>query len=98
MSQVDTSQEINSLRDQPSYHATEEGPVQGDNDVQVEPKEEHAPPSLWNKAVEFYWANEFVCLVVVVILLARAYPPLGADYLQPQITSTWIAVVFIFGK
>ena len=47
---------------------------------------------------DFYWGNEFVCLVVIVILLARAYPPLGADYLQPHITSTWIAVLFIFGK
>ena len=51
-----------------------------------------------NRAIDFYWANEFVILVVIVILLARAYPPLGAEYLYPQITATWIAVVFIFGK
>lgn len=47
---------------------------------------------------QFYWANEFLILVVSAILLARAYPPLGADYLQPRITATWIAVVFIFCK
>jgi sodium/bile acid cotransporter 7 len=29
-------------------------------------------------------------------LLARAYPPLGAVYLAPEITATWIAVIFIF--
>jgi hypothetical protein len=51
----------------------------------------------WRKWCEFYAVNEFVVLVIIVILLARAYPPLGADYLQPQITSTWIAVIFIFG-
>ena len=47
--------------------------------------------------IDFYWKYEFLCLVVIVILLARAYPPLGAEYLAPQITATWIAVVFIFG-
>lgn len=33
---------------------------------------------------------------VIVILLAYAYPPIGAIYLAPQITATWIAVIFIF--
>lgn len=46
--------------------------------------------------VDFYVTNEFLVLVVVVILLAKAYPPLGAKYLQPDITATWIAVIFIF--
>jgi sodium/bile acid cotransporter 7 len=48
------------------------------------------------KLIDFYWTNEFLVLVVVAILLARAYPPLGADYLQPDITATWLAVCFIF--
>jgi sodium/bile acid cotransporter 7 len=48
------------------------------------------------RAIEFYWTNEFLILIVVAILLARAYPPLGADYLQPDITATWLAVCFIF--
>ena len=34
----------------------------------------------------FYHANEFPFLVLLAIGLAKAYPPLGADYLQPQIT------------
>jgi hypothetical protein len=45
---------------------------------------------------ELYWENEFIILVILAILLAKAYPPLGGEYLQPDITSTWIAVVFIF--
>jgi len=51
---------------------------------------------VWNWWCTFYANNEFVILVVIVICLARLYPPLGANYLQPQITSTWIAVLFIF--
>lgn len=50
------------------------------------------------KWADFYAANSFLVGVVCAILLARAYPPLGADYLQPQITATWIAVIFIFRK
>jgi sodium/bile acid cotransporter 7 len=44
----------------------------------------------------FYWKNEFLILIVLAILLARAYPPLGAIYLAPKITATWVAVIFIF--
>eukprot|EP00546_Thalassionema_frauenfeldii_P007816 CAMPEP_0178924044 /NCGR_PEP_ID=MMETSP0786-20121207/17100_1 /TAXON_ID=186022 /ORGANISM="Thalassionema frauenfeldii, Strain CCMP 1798" /LENGTH=428 /DNA_ID=CAMNT_0020598695 /DNA_START=174 /DNA_END=1460 /DNA_ORIENTATION=+ len=44
----------------------------------------------------FLKTNEFVLLILLVILLAYAYPPLGAIYLAPQITATWIAVIFIF--
>jgi sodium/bile acid cotransporter 7 len=49
-----------------------------------------------NKVMAFYRTNEFLILIVLAILLARAYPPLGADYLQPDITATWLAVCFIF--
>jgi len=45
---------------------------------------------------KFYVANEFLILIILVILLARAYPPIGAIYLAPKITATWIAVMFIF--
>ena len=55
-----------------------------------------APPSLRERLVAFYWTYEFLILAVIAILLARAYPPLGATYLAPQITSTWIAVFVIF--
>ena len=49
-----------------------------------------------NRCTKFYWDNEFLILIVFVILVAKAYPPLGAIYLAPQITATWIAVMFIF--
>lgn len=55
-------------------------------------------PSKWQRLVDFYWENEFVILVVLVILLARAYPPLGAEYLAEEITASWIAVIFIFSE
>lgn len=35
-------------------------------------------------------------LVLGAILLAYAYPPLGATHLYPQITAMWIAVMIIF--
>jgi sodium/bile acid cotransporter 7 len=44
----------------------------------------------------FYAKNSFLVLLLLAILLAYAYPPLGADYLQPKITATWIAVIIIF--
>jgi solute carrier family 10 (sodium/bile acid cotransporter), member 7 len=50
----------------------------------------------WRKFVKFYWEQEFIILIVLAILLAYAYPPLGATYLAPQITATWIAVIYIF--
>ena len=52
--------------------------------------------TLLQKLLQIYSNNEFLILVVVAILLARAYPPLGARYLAPEITATWLAVCFIF--
>ena len=43
-----------------------------------------------------YRENEFLILIVTSILLARAYPPIGATYLVPEITATWVAVCIIF--
>ena len=53
-------------------------------------------PHFRKKLIAFYWEQEFLILIIVAILLAKAYPPLGAEYLQPDITSTWIAVIIIF--
>lgn len=44
----------------------------------------------------YYVTNQFPIHIMLAILLARAYPPLGAEYLQPDITATWIAVCIIF--
>jgi sodium/bile acid cotransporter 7 len=49
-----------------------------------------------NRIIKFYWENEFLILIVIVICLAKVYPPLGAIYLAPHITATWIAVMLIF--
>jgi hypothetical protein len=65
--------------------------------VGVEKETEPSPRARWIKRLAaFYWEHEFLILTVVAILLAKAYPPLGAIYLYPQITATWIAVMFEF--
>lgn len=46
--------------------------------------------------LDFYKKNEFLILIITGILLAKAYPPIGAIYLAPDITAKWIAVMFIF--
>ena len=51
---------------------------------------------VWKWALLFIRENEFVILILISIALARAFPPLGAEYLQPQITASWIAVIIIF--
>jgi len=52
----------------------------------------------WTQFCNFYEEYEFLLLIVLAIALAKAYPPLGTDYLAPKITATWVAVIFIFGK
>ena len=49
------------------------------------------------RLVDFYFKNEFLIMILLAIALAKAYPPLGADYLKPEITATWVSVVIIFG-
>ena len=44
----------------------------------------------------FYVTNQFLILVILGIGLAAVYPPVGAIYLAPKITATWVAVMFIF--
>lgn len=68
--------------------------IQADEDV--DKQEPSSCRKVYDWCVDFYFTNEFLVLVVVAILLARAYPPLGAEYLRPDITATWIAVIFIF--
>ena len=40
--------------------------------------------------------NQFPLLIIISIIAARIYPPLGAKYVHPEITATWIAVIVIF--
>ena len=44
----------------------------------------------------FYKEHEFLILVTLAILLAKAYPEGGAIYLAPHVTSNWIAVMITF--
>ena len=79
------------------------GRVAGEHDEGDENVEDDAAAAakpwyrrMWKNWCRFYATNSFLILVLCAILLALAYPPLGAVYLAPQITATWIAVVFIF--
>ena len=68
----------------------------GPNDEQTT-NEETKDSCLTGKVVkDFYWTNEFLIHVIIVILIAKAYPSLGSKFLFPEITATWIAVIFIF--
>jgi solute carrier family 10 (sodium/bile acid cotransporter), member 7 len=64
-------------------------------DVNEENNNDAPKPSWTRRLMDFYWEQEFIILMVCAILLAKAYPPLGAKYVQPDITATWIAVCFI---
>lgn len=71
--------------------ATIYGSVEQEPDV-----DEKEKPSCQQRWVDFFWEQELLILMALGILLARAYPKLGAVYVQPDITATWIGVVFIF--
>jgi solute carrier family 10 (sodium/bile acid cotransporter), member 7 len=51
---------------------------------------------LRERLIALAWEQEFLILVLAAIALARIYPSLGAEYVQPDITATWIAVCLIF--
>lgn len=51
---------------------------------------------LWKAWCSLYSSQDFLIQIIIAICLAKAYPPLGADYLQPKITASWVAVIFIF--
>ena len=52
--------------------------------------------TIWKWCTKFYSQNSLLILILISILLAYAYPPLGATYLAPQVTAKWIAVIIIF--
>jgi sodium/bile acid cotransporter 7 len=41
---------------------------------------------------------DFPILLVIVIGIAKLYPPFGATYLKPDTTASWLAVALIFRK
>jgi hypothetical protein len=73
-------------------------PTASTTPVTTDNKEE-TPRQTWcRKLIKFYNEYDFFILLMIVILLAFAYPPLEATYLQPQVTASWIAVIYIFCK
>lgn len=66
------------------------------NETTTKATEAEQKESIYSRICKFYTQNSFLILVVIAIILAFAYPPLGAIYVYPQITATWIAVIFIF--
>jgi solute carrier family 10 (sodium/bile acid cotransporter), member 7 len=74
----------------PQEAASTDHPLQGEGDKKAPAR------TCLQKCIKYYWEYEFLILVMFSILLARAYPPLGATYLAPDITADWIAVLFIF--
>lgn len=48
------------------------------------------------RIVSFFFTYDFPIAILIVIGLAKAYPPLGAVYLAPDITATWVAIILMF--
>jgi len=73
--------------------------------LQPEPRQTENPSSslsletkstCCSRIYDFYLSNSFLLKAGAVIIAAKTFPPLGAVYLCPQITATWLAVIFIF--
>jgi len=75
-----------------STMVNENTPLQGGGDK--------APTSSINRFkvffADFYETNHFLLKAILAIIVAKAYPPLGAQLLYPEITAQWMAVMFIF--
>ena len=72
-------------------------PPQGETKQSLPPPQEKAK-SFTQRLVAFYCRYDFLILLILAVLLAKAYPPLGAELLAPNISATWIAVMYIFCK
>lgn len=62
------------------------------------PKEEEKKeqPSKCSQCFAWYNKHSFLINAVFVITMAYVYPPFAGDYLAPNITSSYIAVIIIF--
>jgi len=52
--------------------------------------------SVWGCITAFFNTYSFMVYAAVGIILAYSYPPLGAVYVYPKITSSYVAVITIF--
>lgn len=94
MGENTTTNVPNNVADGDATNSTPVEESQGD-DV-AEEEEPSESPSWPRRVLQFYWKHKFILLVAFGILMAKAYPKLGAVYLQPEITASWIAVCLIF--
>lgn len=54
--------------------------------------------TLQKKMKQIYQKETLLVEVVIVILLAKIYPRIGVEFVFPEITAHWIAVMTIFCK
>ncbi len=58
-----------------------------------------AQPKSWIKrCIHFYKSESLLIEVSAAIIAAKMYPRLGAEFLFPDVTAHWIAVIVIFCK
>jgi len=75
---------------------TMNNPVSQEQDMT---EQEAVAPQTWREKLSHYYEKEGLLIeVLVAIVLARIYPRLGAEYLFPEVTAHWIAVILIFCK
>lgn len=66
------------------------------NEDNIKEEDQSIAKKIGNWMCAFYTKNSFLVMLLTAILLAYAYPPLGAIFFAPKITATWIAVILIF--
>lgn len=50
----------------------------------------------WSSLRSIYAAYDFPIHILLALVAGKIYPPLGAIYVHPEITATWLAVIVIF--
>jgi hypothetical protein len=61
-------------------------------------RQEYTQTSWKEYVIQFYKKDSLLIDVLLAILIAKIYPPLGAEFLFPEITAHWVAVIVIFCK
>jgi hypothetical protein len=78
------------------YHKEDEEKLSPPSSPPTEQQPPPPPKSVLQKMISFYWEYQFLIHILMAIGAARIYPRLGKDFLAPQITATWIAVILMF--
>jgi len=91
-----TSNSANEAKDETKEEEKDDSKDETKDETLQEIRQKDKVKNCFHILMNIYFTYEFLILVMIVILLARAYPPLGAIYLAPRITASWIAVIFIF--